>query len=256
MTSSVAARLQGFWARKKAAWRTCNGHGDRSASSLRSALIASAAALALWALDVPLGPVHAWLVGLHELFHAIAAVATGGSVEMIQTSSDAGGMTLSRGGIYPLISMSGYVGTGALGALCLRHCGSAWARAVLLGMCAALVAALLATTRSGWGGAAQALGVSCVVFWLVKGPAGALATGFCGALLLSMGLSDARVLVEAPSQTDAGLLAAWLGDPWLAWPIALGLMATMATLWCWALWGLSKDGRSAMGWLGSSADRR
>lgn len=218
-----------------------------SSPSVGWAFLASGIVLALWAVDAPLGPVQAWLVGLHEFFHALAAIATGGSVELIQTSSDSGGSTISRGGFYPVMSMAGYVGTGALGAMCLRRCGSAWARLALMAACAGLALALVLLTRGAWGGALQALAVDVAVFWLVKSRAGALATGFCGALLLSMGLTDARVLlIEATSKTDAGLLADWLGAPWLAWPIALGYVAAMAALWIWALWGLARDARDAL----------
>lgn len=218
-----------------------------SSPSVGWAFLASGFFLALWALGVPLGPVQAWLVGLHEFFHALAAIVTGGSVQLIQTSSDSGGATISSGGFYPVMSMAGYVGTGALGALCLRHCGSAWVRLALMAACVGLALALIFFTRGAWSGALQALAVDVAVFWLARSRAGSLATGCCGALLLSMGLTDARVLlIEATSRTDAGLLADWLGAPWLAWPIALGYVAAMAVLWIWALWGLARDARNAI----------
>ena len=54
---------------------------------------------------------------LHEMFHAIAAVITGGQVDHIEVFKNGEGVTLTRGGLAPLIQMSGYLGASMFGAV-------------------------------------------------------------------------------------------------------------------------------------------
>ena len=56
----------------------------------------------------------------HEMFHAIAAIGTGGQVGSIRVFSNAEGVTQTAGGIGPVISMAGYLGASLLGAFIVR----------------------------------------------------------------------------------------------------------------------------------------
>ena len=56
-------------------------------------------------------PIKVFVVLLHEISHAAAAIATGGSVERIVLDANQGGAAYTRGGI-PFITMSaGYLGS-------------------------------------------------------------------------------------------------------------------------------------------------
>ena len=79
-------------------------------------VFSTALALVFW--DTPfIKPFKFFLVLVHEVNHAAAAILTGGEVIEIRTNWDESGHTLAQGGIYPLISAAGYVGSALLGAL-------------------------------------------------------------------------------------------------------------------------------------------
>lgn len=212
--------------------------------SLGWVFLAAVAALGIEASGPMMVPIRAWLVGSHEFFHALAAWLTGASVESIRVDA-MHGLTMTRGGLYPLISCAGYVGTGAFGALCLRYCGRVWMRYVFETFCVALGLALVFKSgfSPGFGfGLAWALGVDALALWVVRLVKGPFLLALAGCLYLAFGLDDLRALLfYATSQTDAGLLARWMGLPALAWPIALAYGALMALMWFWAARGLARE---------------
>ncbi len=72
--------------------------------------------LVLW--DSPIiYPIKIFVVLLHEVSHAIAAIVSGGSVEKIILDLDLAGSTITKGGNQILIAMSGYIGSLILGSL-------------------------------------------------------------------------------------------------------------------------------------------
>lgn len=64
----------------------------------------------------PLLPFHYLYTHLHELGHAIAAMATGGQFIRIELAPDGSGVTTSNGGWQLFVSPAGYVGATAFGA--------------------------------------------------------------------------------------------------------------------------------------------
>ena len=60
--------------------------------------------------------VSSWAVSLHEVCHGLAALATGGSIVSLDVQWEHG-LAMTLGGWYPVVSMAGYVGTAAVGAL-------------------------------------------------------------------------------------------------------------------------------------------
>jgi hypothetical protein len=54
--------------------------------------------------------------------HALAALFSGGQVDHIEVYRTGAGVTLSRGGLVPLILMSGYLGASLFGALMVMSC--------------------------------------------------------------------------------------------------------------------------------------
>jgi hypothetical protein len=69
--------------------------------------------------SVALYPVKAFVVLLHELGHAAAALLTGGEVERIELSANLGGVCWSRGGWRLLVLPAGYLGSMLFGGVIL-----------------------------------------------------------------------------------------------------------------------------------------
>jgi hypothetical protein len=76
---------------------------------------------------------------LHEMFHAIAAVVTGGQVDHIEIYRTGEGVTLTRGGVAPLIQMAGYLGASLFGAAMIMFCRSGRSSMIWLRVLGALV---------------------------------------------------------------------------------------------------------------------
>lgn len=113
------------------------------------ALIALSFVIALLAWDtILIYPLKLLVVFLHESGHALAALATGGSVESIRIDPYERGVTATRGGWRFLILSGGYLGSTALGAAILN---AAWTRAlsrhVLRLMAVLLAVAILGFVR-------------------------------------------------------------------------------------------------------------
>lgn len=88
-------------------------------------VLATALSLILW--NVPffnwlLGPISVFVTTLHELGHAIACLATGGSVNgltIVNDNQGHGGLTFCVGGIPFIYTQAGYLGTAIFGCLFL-----------------------------------------------------------------------------------------------------------------------------------------
>jgi len=78
--------------------------------SLAALLLVAIAAWLFW--DHPaVWPLKITVVFFHELGHAIAALATGGSVKAIELSADQGGLTTTTGGYRFVVLNAGYLGS-------------------------------------------------------------------------------------------------------------------------------------------------
>lgn len=88
-------------------------------TSLATMITLGAVLLFFW--DAPaVWPLKILVVWFHELGHAVAALATGGSVVAIGLSPDQGGVTHVLGGISLITLNAGYLGSLLAGALLLR----------------------------------------------------------------------------------------------------------------------------------------
>ena len=170
-------------------------------------------------------PVKVFVVLLHELGHAMAALATGGSVERIELNPDQGGVTHALGGNSFVMLSAGYLGSLFWGVLLCRLAG--WRR-LSAGFCAgafgtAIILATAGFVRNGFG----------LIFGIAFGLCLVLLGRFAPPMmnrgvLLSLGLvsvlyaildikSDILDRPEAPS--DAYFLAELTGVPTLAWGV-------------------------------------
>jgi hypothetical protein len=172
--------------------------------------------------SVVLYPVKLFVVLLHELSHAAAALLTGGSVVEIQIDSRIGGHAITQGGWPLLIVSSGYLGSMLLGGAILLLGMRRRAVPVLAAAIAVLV--LLVTVlfvRNGFGlifGLLFGASLLAAARWL---PAAWLeiAVLYLGGMSSLYALVDVKedLLTLEPRLTDASILAGMTGIPAIVW---------------------------------------
>jgi len=192
---------------------------------------------ALWLLwdTVLVYPLKIFVVLLHEVSHAVAAVATGGAIERIVLDPNQGGATYTRGGSAFVTLSAGYLGSLAWGALMVEAARARRIRADLVnGLVGGLVVALTALfVRNLFGVAFGVLFGVGLVFASRK-----LSVVANQSLLLTLGMTSSLyaildiksdILDRPHLESDAHMLADLTGIPTVAWGglwIALALGVT------------------------------
>src|SRR5512135_3589831 len=118
---------------------------------LKAGFILAALFIAVWILwETPVVyPVKIFVVCLHELGHAVAALLTGGQVVSIQIFPEEGGLTLTRGGWPFIITSAGYLGSMLLGGTLLYLSSyRRWARHLMLVLAVLMVLSTLLFFRN------------------------------------------------------------------------------------------------------------
>lgn len=196
--------------------------------------IAAALALMLLLPFSILSFVSSWAVSIHEVWHGLAAMFTGGSIASLDVQWEHG-LAMTQGGWYPIVSMAGYVGTAIVGAMFFLASVHVWAR--WLGLAFLAVASVLLCVHAHFSGAfffallANAVVGGC----LFLDRKGTSASFFATLLIYPQWRDVQQLLWYQPGSTDAGLLAQHVGLPWLTWPIALIYTLGTVFVWFWAL---------------------
>ena len=142
--------------------------------SFKLLLLASALTLALW--FIPLAgvvtyPIRLFVTYIHEIGHALAALATFGGVNRVGVDWNGSGVTFTRGGWGILISTAGYVTTTLYGSgllLFLRKARNARAAAAGTGGLLLLMTVLFAGNALAWL-AGLVFGIGCLLIGLKGG---------------------------------------------------------------------------------------
>lgn len=178
-----------------------------------------------------MAPVDLYLIAWHESMHAAGAWLTGGSVHSIEVRAR-DGLTTTSGGFFPLISMAGYIGTSLWGAGLLasaRRPNLIWPMRVMT----VALPPLAMIFGHGIGLSLLAVIAISVGLFFVWRKSASVVTLIVSGLFASESWRDVEMyLFSIPGQTDAGILAKYLGLPFLTLPIALS-MAVMSLLIWW-----------------------
>ena len=206
----------------------------------------------LWSLwdTAVIYPLKLFVVLLHEVSHAAAAVATGGTVERILLNAQQGGATYTRGGSPFLTLSAGYLGSLLWGTLFV-------------------MLAFSRRLKPRWIMAAVGVSVLLLTFFLVRGffgmgfgivfsgglLAGAkyLSQGLNRAFLLGLGLTStlyaildikSDVLDRPQLPSDAAMLAEMTGIPTVAWGFLWIGIALLVSAWLlrWVARRMEEDG--------------
>lgn len=182
---------------------------------------------AIWLLwDTPLVyPLKIFVVLLHEVSHAVAAVATGGAIQKIVLDPYQGGATYTMGGSRFLTLSAGYLGSLAWGGLMVEAARGRRLRPdLVVGAIGGLVVALtLLFVRNLFGIAFGVLFGAALVAASRK-----LSAAWNRSLLLTLGLTSSLyaildiksdVLDRPHLPSDAHMLAQLTGVPTLAWGV-------------------------------------
>jgi hypothetical protein len=208
---------------------------ERVKSKLRFVLGFALFFATLWLLwdTVLVYPLKIFVVLLHEISHAVAAVATGGSIQHIVLDPRQGGACYCPGG-NPLLTLSaGYLGSLLWGGLMISAARSKRVKASLVnGLVGGLVIGLtILYVRNGFGiafGIAFGLGMIAV--------SRKVSAGLNRSLLLTLGLTSALYaildiksdVIDRPElRSDAQMLAELTGVPTVAWG-AIWIAAALA----------------------------
>jgi hypothetical protein len=182
-------------------------------------------------------PLKIFVVLLHEVSHAVALVATGGTLDRITLEAAQGGATWGRGGIRFITLSAGYLGSLGLGALLVlggqsRRVSS---RLLLAGVGGVILALTLGYVRGGFG----------VAFGLLFG-AGLVLAGrrlperWSSTVLMALGLTSvcyaildikSDILDRPGLRSDARMLSELTGIPTLAWGVLWIAVAVAAAAW-------------------------
>ncbi len=183
-------------------------------------------------------PFRLFVVLLHEVGHAVAAVLTGGRVLAIGISPDEGGVCLTRGGWPFLVLNAGYLGSLLFGALFLllgARRRSATAVVAAIGVFSVLAALLYVRTWFGFGYTLLAGVVLLLVATRLRPAASEWLLAAIGAMSMLYAVADiaSDVIFRHPGTSDAAALARLTYVPALVWGvvwIAVSLLVTLAVV--------------------------
>jgi hypothetical protein len=185
----------------------------------------------------PLYPFKLFATWIHECFHGLAALVSGGSVQSVEIFTDTSGVTRS---VLPrstaaaaLVSTMGYMGTSIVGAILLvmrnKPSLQRWALVVIaLGM----VLSIVFWIRNGFGlGVTAALAVAIGFLALrASNRFASIATSVLASQACVNAVLDIRVLYSVSGQSDAAAMANTVGLwPWF-WA-SLWLLLSGALFW-------------------------
>lgn len=212
----------------------------RSGIDFKAVIILAAMFVAVWLLwGTPIVyPIKIFVVCLHELGHAVAALVTGGQVVSIQIFPEEGGVTFTRGG-WPLVILSaGYLGSLLAGGVLLYLSSHRrWGKALMIALAGLIALSTLLFFRNFFGVLYGLLAAAAMFFSAYRLPTAVnfyilrfIAIASCLYALLDI-RSDLFTVAPAASGAvnDAVALSHLTGIPAIIWA-GLWLIISLAML--------------------------
>ncbi|MGJ8545181.1 MAG: M50 family metallopeptidase [Sulfitobacter sp.] len=206
-------------------------------------LLLTALLFALWQTPAAL-PFKILVVFLHELSHALAAIATGGTVIELSLSPQQGGHAITRGGNPFVILSAGYLGSLLLGASLLLLALRSGADRLALALCGAVILGVSAFYMRGVFALSFGLGTGAVMLAVAR----YLPAALSDLLLRLIGLSSViyvpydifdDTLARRGIGSDADMLAQTYGGPTLLWG-GLWLLFSLAVIAACLRYGIGR----------------
>jgi len=220
-------------------------HAVRTERTVQLMLVILIVSLVCWEMpyvSLLFYPFKLFVTTIHEACHALAARLTGGNVASISIAPDESGLTLSLGGIRPIVIMSGYLGASMFGGLLIWWGRKPHEARFILQSIGSVILAL--TIFYGGGGffSVLAMGLIGVAILFIARKASDMV---CHMFLLMLAVQttvnaivDLEVLFMVAAQggtkSDAESMAEITGVPGIVWSVIWGLTSVcilVLSLW-------------------------
>lgn len=180
--------------------------------------------------NILLTPLRIFLTAIHEAFHGIATILTGGNIYKMSLNH-LSGVLVSSGGIYPLISISGYLGSALLGSLLISS-NKKSIYLITISIIVFLISLFYIDKYFSYEFILLNIMIFILFFLIFKKFYLKEISLFLGTLLAMESIQDIRMyLFVAPEKTDSGLLAHYIGLDILALPISIFLFIVSIIIW-------------------------
>lgn len=209
------------------------------------ATVASVAAWVVPVLSLAALPLQYLNTHVHELFHALAGLATGGQVGRIAVHANGSGATEVFGGNMLAVASAGYVGSVLLGSVILASARTERGARIALGWLGAAVAfSMLVWVRADAVGLVSGAAWAVLLLWgwrKLSGDALLFAAAFLGVQQSLQAIQSLLVLLNLSAypqiQSDAAILGQASGTPPLLWALLWsGLGVTLTALGARRAW--------------------
>jgi hypothetical protein len=207
---------------------------------VKAGLILAALFVAVWVLwDTPVVyPIKIFVVWLHELGHALAALLTGGQVIGIQIFPEEGGLTTTSGGWPFIILSAGYLGSLFFGALLLYLSSRRrWGSGLLIVLAVLLVVSTLLFFRNFFAVAYGLVAAAALFFCAYRLPLPVnfyiirfIAVASCLYAVLDI-RSDLFTAAPGQAVNDAVALGRLTGLPAIVWAVLWMLISLIALVY-------------------------
>jgi hypothetical protein len=221
-------------------------HAVKHERTVQIMLVILIVSLVCWQMpyaNIFLYPFKLFVTTIHEACHALVARLTGGNVQMISIAPDESGLTLTAGGIRPLISMAGYLGTAVFGGM-LIWWGKrpADARFILQSIGTVILALTVFYGGGGIFSFVSMLVIGAAILWVSRKASDTACHMFLLMLAVQTTLNSVLdiqtlflVSVMGGQHSDAKNMEGMTGIPAIVWSLLWGLIAlAILTYSLWA----------------------
>lgn len=171
-------------------------------------------------------PLKLFVTSVHESFHGLATILTGGTIGSIKLNTDTSGVMTRYGGIDLFVSPAGYIGTALIGALFILASRKRIYSEIIISICCIYVIVINFLYINSHLSIVFWFVIAISIFFLIivfKTDLDNHLSLFLGSFFMMSSVEDIKVylLSNISYKTDAGLMASRLGSEALTPIIAL-----------------------------------